>query len=153
MDITFKTEEGKFNYRVAVIIKKDNKYLVTKHQDMDYISLIGGRVKTGETSMETAIRETEEEVGYQTRFVKSLGIFENFFIMQYTNIPYHEILIIHELEFTDKSIYDLESIPNKEGKKDCYVWKTKKELEEYLVPKEVLNHLEDNSFFHDIIKD
>lgn len=46
MDICFDTEKGRLNYRVAAIIKKDNKYLVTENPKGNYLSLIGGRLKS-----------------------------------------------------------------------------------------------------------
>ena len=51
MDISFKVESQKFNYRVCAIIASDEKILtVYHHTPSPYYSLPGGRVKMGETA-------------------------------------------------------------------------------------------------------
>ena len=65
LDLTFKTEEGKFNYRVGAIIIKDNKILMVKNESAPYYYSVGGRVKLNETSEEAVLRETFEETGIE----------------------------------------------------------------------------------------
>ena len=91
MDININIEDKVLNYRVAGIIKKDNKILVNERVDIDYVSLIGGRAKIGESSVEALLRELKEETGYDTKHIKTLGIVENFFTSRYDNKEYHEI--------------------------------------------------------------
>ena len=55
MDITFKTEQGRFNYRVCGMIIHDNKILAMHDQRSPYYYLPGGRVKLGETVEEACM--------------------------------------------------------------------------------------------------
>jgi len=52
---------------------------------------------------------------------------ENFYISRYSDKPYHEILIIHELEFIDKSVYERDEITNLEDG-GTFIWKSIEEL-------------------------
>ncbi|WP_243128300.1 hypothetical protein [Clostridium chromiireducens] len=56
MDLTFKTEQGKFNYRVGAIIMHDNKLLMVKNNKVPYFYSVGGRVKLHESAEETVVR-------------------------------------------------------------------------------------------------
>lgn len=151
MDISFDIANKKFNFRTAAIIRKEDKILVAKINDNTY-SLIGGRVKLGENSINALIRELEEETGYKTTYIKTKCILENFFISQYGNIPYHEILTIHEMKFNNEKIYEKEIINNLEDKEYDYVWKNIEELKKATIePKEVLNNLDKEEVVYLII--
>ena len=50
MDLTLKTREGYFNYRVAAVIIKDDKILAQRNTKTNEYYLPGGRVVFGETS-------------------------------------------------------------------------------------------------------
>ena len=50
MDISFKTEEGRFNYRVCGIIIHNNKILAMHDERSPYYYLPGGRVQINETA-------------------------------------------------------------------------------------------------------
>jgi len=153
MDIHFELENSVFNYRVASIIRNNDKILVSKNSDKAYLSLIGGRAKIGESSIEAILREVYEETSFKAKHIKSLGMIENFYISRYSDKPYHEILIIHELEFNDKSIYEQKEITNLEDG-GTFIWKSIKELkEENFKPGVILEHLEQTQFFHLINKD
>ena len=130
MDICFKEANYTFNFRVAALIRNGNKILVEKNNAVDYYSLVGGRCKLGEDSITALKREIKEETGAETKFVRSVGVLENFFISRYTNSPYHEILIIHELEFTNKEIYQQTEIINLEEKYNAkFYWREISSLE------------------------
>lgn len=62
MDLTLKTREGYFNYRVAGVIIKDDKILAQRNTKTNEYYLPGGRVVFGETSEEALLREIEEEL-------------------------------------------------------------------------------------------
>lgn len=153
MDINFNLEDKVFNYRIAAIIKKDNKILVTVRNNSDYVSFIGGRAKIGETSIEAVIREVKEETGYDTKHKRIMGIMENFYISRHNNKPYHEILIIHELEFADKNVYEKEVIDNYEETNAKFTWKSIEELKkENFKPQQVLDYLDKKEIFYLIEK-
>ena len=62
MDITYTSNNNKFNYRVGAIIINDNKLLVIHDERSTYYYLPGARVKMKETAEKTIIREVEEEL-------------------------------------------------------------------------------------------
>ena len=57
MDISFKTEDGRFNYRVCAIIIHDGKILAMKNERTPYYFLPGGRVGLHETAEVAVLRE------------------------------------------------------------------------------------------------
>ena len=129
MDINFKENDFTFNYRVAAIIRYQDKLLVEKNSEVDYYGLIGGRCKLGEDSITAIKREILEEINEKTEYVRTIGILENFFTSRYTNSPYHEILIIHELKFKNPEVYKQTSIINLEEKKKAkFYWIEESEL-------------------------
>ncbi len=113
----------------------------------------GGRCKLGEDSISAIIREILEETGLKGEYVRSVGILENFFFSNYTNRPYHEILIIHELKFKNQDVYRKDNIINLEEKENAkFYWKEIAELNK-CKPKIIFKHLNDPHFFHLINKD
>jgi len=153
MDINFELGESIFNYRVASIIKNGDKILVSIDSDKKYLSLIGGRTKIGESSITAILREVYEETSFKAKHLKSLGMIENFYISRYSDKPYHEILIIHELEFLDKSIYELNNITNLEDG-STFIWKSIDDLKkENFKPFIILDNIDKPNFFHIINKD
>ena len=112
-DVTFWLNDIKFNYRVASIIRYDNKILLHKNINEDFYALPGGRIKLREDSKTALSREFVEEM---------VAIVENFF--NYDKKKYHEIMLIYECNFEDSIFYNTEVINGveKEGKLQ-FVWK------------------------------
>lgn len=153
MDINFKWEDYTFNLRVAALIRYENKILVEQNTDVDYYGLVGGRCKLGEDSITAIKREIKEETGEDTEYIRSVGIIENFFTSRYTNSPYHEILIIHELKFKNPKVYQKEMLINEEEpKKAKFYWKEIASLKK-CKPEIAFRHLLDKEFFHIINKE
>lgn len=153
MDINFKGEGYTFNFRVAALIRNENKILVEKNNQVDYYGLVGGRCKLGEDSISALKREILEETGEETEYIRSVGMIENFFISRYTHTPYHEILIIHELRFKNPQVYEQDGIINQEEKENAkFYWKEQRELNK-CKPEIAFHHLNDREFFHIINKD
>ena len=150
MDINFTLDTKVFNYRVGVVIKRNNKMLVQKDGKSDYYTFIGGRTKLGESSVDASLREFMEETGINAQYIKTLGIVENFFKSNYNHKNYHEILIINELEI-DKEIEDIKNI---EGKDEIYKWLGIDELKNAkFLPEIVLDIINNNNLMHVINKD
>lgn len=63
MDISFKTDNEKFNHRVCAMIISDGKILAMHNERTPYYYLPGGRVKIGEAAENAVIREIREELG------------------------------------------------------------------------------------------
>lgn len=94
-DLTFKTRQGKFNYRVGAIIIRNKKLLMIKNDSAPYYYSVGGRVKLNETSEEAIIRETFEETGIKFEIDRLAFIHENFFNEEITGEHYHEIAFFY----------------------------------------------------------
>ncbi len=93
MDITFKTPEGIFNYRVCGTILHDGKLLAMKDKRSPYYYLPGGRVKLGETAEEAILRELREELGIECRIARPLWLNQGFFQEDVTGEHFHELCL------------------------------------------------------------
>lgn len=87
--LSFKTFQGRFNYRAAAIILHNNHVLLHKAQKDKFWSLPGGRVDMLEPSSQTLKRELLEEFDLEVRVERLLWVVENFFF--YDNEEYHEL--------------------------------------------------------------
>lgn len=104
MDISFKTGEGRFNYRVAGIIIYDNKLLVMKDEHAPYFYLPGGRVAMNELSEDAIIREIKEELNVEVKVNRILWVNENFFHEEYCDENFHEICFYYLLDLIDNEL-------------------------------------------------
>lgn len=100
MDISFKSENEKFNYRVCAMIISDNTILAMHDERAPYYYLPGRRVKMGETAEHAVIREVQEESGFTTRIVRPLWMNQAFFTEDVDNLKYHELCIYFLMDIT-----------------------------------------------------
>lgn len=152
-DISVKVGEHLLNYRVSAVIRNGNKILVHHGIKRDYYTLPGGRVKDGESTITALKREIKEEMGLDTEFVKPFSFIENFFEMDNKN--YHELLVTHELKFTNEEVYKKQIIKpieeEKNGKLE-FVWMDIDELQNVtFLPQKLLKYLKDSKEFVHII--
>lgn len=108
-DLTFEVNNGLLNIRVAAIIEDNGRYLISRWPDGQE-SLVGGRVKFGESTEEALIREISEETGMTAQRVILRAIVENFFVADSVNV--HELLFIYYVDTAgslDESAIDFES--------------------------------------------
>lgn len=140
-DISVDFEDGKFNYRAALLIEKDDKVYVECNPEIDYVTLPGGRVKLLESSTGALRREIYEEMGIllneEDMDIKS--IIENFF--EFDNKKIHELYFLYVLksELTDERFK--EGMKNKDSEYNYYRWVKKEDLaKEKLLP-EVLREV------------
>ena len=149
-DIRFDFNDIVFNYRVGIVVRKNNKILVQKDGASDYYTLIGGHPKLGESSIEATLREFKEETNLDANFVKTIAIIENFFESNYAHKNYHEILIINEIEINK----DIADIINVEGKDEVYKWLSLEELKNSkFLPNVILDIINSPEIVHIINKD
>ncbi|MBU3144077.1 NUDIX hydrolase [Clostridium sp. CF012] len=109
MDISFKTDEGRFNYRVAGIIIYDNKLLVMKDEHSPYYYIPGGRVTMNELSEVAIIREIKEELNTEVKVNRMLWINENLFHEEYFDENFHEVCFYYLLDMIDDKLINKES--------------------------------------------
>ncbi len=151
-DVKFEKDNIVFNYRVAIVIRNNEKILVQKDDRASHYTLPGGRCELGENSINTGMREFKEETGIDITLKKKVGMIENFFVSSFNDKNYHEILIIHEYEFNDYNLYSKSSIANiEEKKKDHlnYIWLSVDELKKTnFKPVIILDMIENKEFQH-----
>lgn len=130
MDISVMIDNIKFNYRVATIIKNNNKILLHKSKEDNFYAIPGGRIMIGETSENALKREFIEEIGAKITIKDYLGTVENFF--EYNGKKYHELMIVYESTFDSNSnFYKEEKIRGlEENGKIEFIWKTIDEIKQ-----------------------
>ena len=104
MDISFKTGNEKFNYRVCAVILHDGKILAMHGERSPYIYLPGGRVKLGETAEEAVLREVREELRITAKIDRPLWLNQGFFKEDVDGLQYHEICIYFLMDIADTDL-------------------------------------------------
>jgi ADP-ribose pyrophosphatase YjhB (NUDIX family) len=146
MDITFKTVEGRFNYRVCAVIIDNNRILAMHDQRSPYYYLPGGRVKLHETAENAILRELKEELKIEARIIRPLWLNQSFFVEDVNNEKYHELCIYFLIDISKTNFPlnndNIEIFEN--DKKLVFNWLKLDELEsQYLYPlfikKEIFN--------------
>ena len=104
MDISFKSGNEKFNYRVCAMMISDEKILAIHDDRSPYYYLPGGRVAIGETAENAVIREIQEELGVTPKIVRPLWLNQAFFTEDVDNHNYHELCIYFLMDITDTDL-------------------------------------------------
>lgn len=105
MDISFRQENQKFNYRVCAIMITDHKILAMHDERSPYFYLPGGRVKLGETAEHAVIREVQEELGITPKISRPLWLNQAFFTEDVDGLCYHELCIYFLMDVSDTSLH------------------------------------------------
>lgn len=103
-DLTLDIAEGKLNIRVAAWIKHEDQILVSTFPDGS-ISLVGGRLKFSETTLEGIQREVLEETGEYFNSPVLFAIVENFFYDPVVGRNFHKFLYIYKGDIQIKASY------------------------------------------------
>ena len=137
MDLTFKTEEGIFNYRVCAVILHENSILATRNEGTPYYYLPGGRVKLHETAEAAIERELYEELGVHGKTVRPLWLNQGFFTEDVTGVRFHELCLYYlvDISQTDLLSKGKQFTMMESGHPHYYEWIPLSRLEnEYLYP-------------------
>ena len=124
MDITFKTEQGRFNYRVCGMIIHEGKILAMHDQRSPYYYLPGGRVQLGETAEEAVLREIREELEIDAKIVRPLWFNQGFFTEDVTGEQFHEICIyfLMDISHTDLLSKGEQFVLNENNQRHTFEW-------------------------------
>lgn len=103
MDCTFKTQYGKFNFRVGAIIADGRKVLLARNpnEKREFYYSVGGRVKFGEAVENAVLRELKEETGIDCEIERMAAVHENFFTDD-DGVKFHEISIFFLIKPNEK---------------------------------------------------
>ena len=137
MDITFKTEQGRFNYRVCGMIIHEGKILAMHDQRSPYYYLPGGRVQLGETVEEAVLREIREELEIDAKIVRPLWFNQGFFTEDVTGEQFHEICIyfLMDISHTDLLSKGEQFVLNENNQRHTFEWLAFDRLkDEYFYP-------------------
>ncbi len=93
MDVSFKTENGRFNYRVCAVIINNNKILAMHNENTPYFYLPGGRVALNESAENAVLREVKEELNVDAKLIRPLWVNQAFFKEDVTGEKFHELCI------------------------------------------------------------
>ena len=104
MDISFKSGNEKFNYRVCAMIISEEKILAMHDERSPYYYLPGGRVEIGETAENAVIREVQEELGVTPKIVRPLWLNQAFFTEDVDNLHYHELCVYFLMDIEDTDL-------------------------------------------------
>ena len=106
MDISFKVENQKFNYRVCAMILSENKILAMHDERSPYFYLPGGRVMMGETAEQAVVREGREELGITAKISRPLWLNQAFFTEDVDNLHYHELCIYFLVDISETTLLE-----------------------------------------------
>lgn len=147
MDITFKTESGRFNYRVCAMIIHEGKILAMHDDRSPYFYLPGGRVALHERAEDAVLRELREELGIEARIDRPLWLNQAFFTEDVNKEKYHELCIYFLMDISGTDLLARgETFTQAEGRRThTFHWLPLERLrQEYFYPlflKEEIFHL------------
>lgn len=106
MDISFRLEDRRFNYRVSAMLLSGTRILAMHDERSPYFYLPGGRVKLGETAEQAVVREIEEELGVTLKIARPLWLNQAFFTEDVDGFRYHELCIYFLMDLSDTDLLE-----------------------------------------------
>ena len=100
MDISFRTPEGRFNYRVCAVIVDGGRILAMHDGRSPFYYLPGGRVEMGEAAEDAVLLELREELGIEARIERPLWLNQGFFTEDACGERFHELCIYYLMDIS-----------------------------------------------------
>ena len=104
MDVSFKTVEGRFNYRVYAMMIDNGRILAMHDERSPYYYLPGGRVEMNESAEHAVIREVQEELNITPKIIRPLWLNQAFFTEDVGGQNYHELCVYFLMDISDTDI-------------------------------------------------
>lgn len=104
MDVSFQTQEGRFNLRVAGLLINENRLLIMKDEQTPYYYIPGGRIALNETAETSILREFKEELHVDATIERMVFVGESFFNEEVNKEDFHEICFYYIMN-VDKQAY------------------------------------------------
>lgn len=122
VDLTLTTDEGIFNHRVAAVIIHNNKILAQKNTKTNEYYLVGGRVRYSESTVDSLVREIEEELKITVSDFKPLWVNECFFIDE--GKQFHEIGVYYLVNIDNTNFNHFEPVfeTQEANRTNTYEW-------------------------------
>lgn len=130
--------ENNINIRLRLICIQDEKVLLMYDSEKDFYFYIGGKLEYGESVMEGAKREINEECGEDVSFEFGKILYIRDFISPEESEHSLELFILGKIK-TNKNLEGLKD-PEFDGKK-WLTWKSIYQLPENLLPKKLTKKL------------
>ena len=106
MDVSFRTPDGRFNYRVCAVIIHNDRLLVMKDTRSPYYYLPGGRVRLHETAERAVLREVKEELGVEMLIERALWLNQAFFTEDVSGEKFHELCMYYLMDFSSTDLLE-----------------------------------------------
>ena len=104
MDISFRLEDRRFNYRVSAMLLSGTRILAMHDERSPYFYLPGGRVRLGETAEQAVVREIEEALGVTLKIARPLWLNQAFFTEDVDGLRYHELCLYFLTDISDTDL-------------------------------------------------
>lgn len=102
---------------VICVIRDGERIFVSEDAQPDtgemFYRPLGGGIERGERSADAVVRELREEIGAELVDLRVLGTIENIFA--FNGELGHEIVVVYEAQFADRSMYARERIDGWDG--------------------------------------
>ncbi len=96
-DINIRIEDYILNCRAVAIIVNNNRILFQKRKQDEFWALPGGKIRVGETTKETIMRELKEELGLKEFKVSGVATVSEYFF-EFGKDKYHQFIFGHKVQ-------------------------------------------------------
>lgn len=125
MDCTFRTPEGRFNYRATAVIASGGHLLVMRDEFCTHYYLPGGRIRLHETAEDAVLRELREELKIEASVIRPLWVNQNFFTLHPSGERVHELGVYFLTDVSGCGLPGPESAPfsrEEDGRTNTFFW-------------------------------